>query len=68
MNRFSDYKIVSGSDYNAVEQQVNELLKQGFIIIGGIESSFVPTEQKIYVFQAMVKLQEPVEKEEKWRR
>jgi hypothetical protein len=67
MNRFSEYKIVSDSDYNNVEQKVSELMKQGFIPFGGIESSYVPNEQKIYIFQAMVKFQEPVEKEERWR-
>ena len=67
MNRFAEYKIVSDSDCNKVEQEVNELIKQGFIPFGGIESSFVPNEQKIYIFQAMVKFQEPIEKEEKWR-
>jgi len=67
MNRYVEYKIVSDSDCNKVEQAVNELMKQGFMPHGGIESSFVPSEQKIYIFQAMVKFQEPVEKEEKWR-
>jgi hypothetical protein len=64
MNRISEYKIVSGADGAEVEQEVNELIKQGFVPTGNISSSFSPNEQKFYLFQTMVKWEPPLEKEE----
>jgi hypothetical protein len=58
MTKTIEYKIVEGSDCNKIESEVNELLKQGFMPLGGISSSFVPNEEKIHTFQAMVKLGE----------
>lgn len=56
MNKFTDYKIVNHADSSKVEQEVTELMKQGFIPFGGVECS--SHEGKIEIFQVMVKAQE----------
>jgi hypothetical protein len=56
MNKFTEYKIVNHADNSKVEQEVTELMKQGFIPFGGLECS--SHEGKIEIFQAMVKVQE----------
>jgi hypothetical protein len=58
MTKIIEYKIVEGNDCNKIEGEVNELLKQGFMPLGGISSSFVPNEEKIHTFQALVKMGE----------
>ncbi|MEI6193230.1 MAG: DUF1737 domain-containing protein [Verrucomicrobiota bacterium] len=63
MNRISEYKIVTGTDGAEVAQEVNELIKQGFVPTGNISSSFSPNEQKFYLFQTMVKWESLLEKE-----
>ena len=59
MNTFTEYKIVNHADSSKVEEEVSELMKQGFIPFGGVECS--SHEGKIEIFQAMVKVQEPQE-------
>ncbi len=56
MNQFTEYKIVNHTDSLKVEQEVSELMKQGFIPLGGIECS--SHDGKLEIFQAMVKPQE----------
>jgi Domain of unknown function (DUF1737) len=59
MNKFTGYKIVNHADSSKVEEEVSELMKQGYIPFGGVECS--SHEGKIEIFQAMVKVQEPQE-------
>ncbi len=47
------------ADSSKVEEEVSELMKQGYIPFGGVECS--SHEGKIEIFQAMVKAQEPQE-------
>jgi hypothetical protein len=63
MTRISEYKIVTGTDCAEVEQEVNELIKLGFVPTDSISSSFSPNEQKFYLFQTMVKWELLLEKE-----
>jgi hypothetical protein len=58
MNKIIEYRIVSDSDTNKVEEEVNALIKEGFQPLGSIAVSYAPSEEKFCAFQAVIKYAE----------
>ena len=51
MTKIIEYKIVEGSDCKKIESEVNELLKQGFMPLGGIHPHLFPMKKKSTPFK-----------------